>query len=305
MKRILLFLAICFLLTGFAAAQSDQIKYAIIPENPQPGEPVTIGAAGGINRAILISGGKRLASAGFFVVPASGTDPSFVAAILTIPSTADPGAAVIRLEGAAGEGEIPLIIAHREFVSEVIHLNPVLTGIRTEPDPQKTAESNRLSAILGTVGNEVYCTGTFIPPVSATRRTSFYGDRRVFQYSNGGRDTSIHAGVDFGVPTGTQVVSCGPGRVVLAAMRIVTGNSVVIEHLPGIYSIYYHLSTIRVREGDLVDRGILLGQVGSTGLATGPHLHWELRVNWENTDPDFWTTRPILDKKEILSRIGN
>ena len=305
MKRFLLFLAICFFLTGFAAAQSEQIKYAIIPENPQPGEPVTIGAAGGLTRALLFSGGRQLASAGFFLVPASGGDPGFIAAILTVPSLAASGAAMIRLEGAAGVVEIPLIIARREFVSEVIHLNPVLTGIRTEPDPQKYIEANRLTTILNTVGNEIYYTGIFNPPVWSTRRTSFFGDRRVFEYSNGGRETSIHAGVDFGVPTGTQIVSCGRGRVVFAAMRINTGNSVIIEHLPGVYSIYYHLSTIRVREGDIVDRGILLGQAGSTGLATGPHLHWELRVNRENTDPDFWTTRPIIDKKEILSRIGN
>jgi murein DD-endopeptidase MepM/ murein hydrolase activator NlpD len=87
-------------------------------------------------------------------------------------------------------------------------------------------------------------------------------------------------------------------------MRIVTGNSVVIEHLPGVYSLYYHLDKIEVKEGDIVEAGTLLGLSGATGLATGPHLHWEVRVNGENTDPDVFTTRPILDKSLILSKLG-
>jgi murein DD-endopeptidase MepM/ murein hydrolase activator NlpD len=140
--------------------------------------------------------------------------------------------------------------------------------------------------------------------VASTRRTSFFGDRRVFKYANGNEDTSIHAGVDYGVPTGTPVSACGPGRVVLARNRIVTGNSVVLEHLPGVYSLYYHLDSIAVNEGVMVDAGTLLGRAGATGLATGPHLHWEIRVAGENTDPDILMARPLLDKDAILAKIN-
>jgi murein DD-endopeptidase MepM/ murein hydrolase activator NlpD len=144
-----------------------------------------------------------------------------------------------------------------------------------------------------------------MPPVASTRRTSFFGDRRVFKYSNGTSDTSIHAGVDYGVPTGTIINACATGKVILARDRIVTGKSVVIEHAPGIYSLYYHLDSIGVQEGSLVYAGALIGFSGSTGLATGPHLHWELRVNTENTDPDAFVSRPIIDKNLILSKINN
>jgi murein DD-endopeptidase MepM/ murein hydrolase activator NlpD len=306
MKRAFLFLCVCFILTRASQAQSASIKFAIIPESPKPGEPVTIGAEGGIIRAVLIQGGKRLASATFFVVPAAEGKQGFIAALLAVPSTAAPGQATLRLESAEGTAaETPLAIAERKFVSEEIELNSALTDLRTEPDPQKTAESNRLQAILGRMGNELHCAGLFTPPVTSTRRTSFFGDRRVYRYSNGKSDTSIHAGVDFGVPTGTQVTACGPGRVVLAAMRIVTGNSVVIEHLPGVYSLYYHLSAIEVKEGGMVEAGTRLGLSGATGLATGPHLHWELRVNGENADPDAWTARPVLDKEALTSKIFN
>jgi murein DD-endopeptidase MepM/ murein hydrolase activator NlpD len=298
MVNRVLFLAII----GFFFANSafSQIKYAVIPENPTPGEPVTIAVAAYVTKAVLIKDQRQLAKADFFNVP------EFKIAILAIPSTVNSGNAVIRLEDENGViFEFPLTISQREFAAEIIELNPVLTGIRTDPSPQRTNEANLLWQILTTTGNEVYHTGTFIPPVVSTRRTSFFGDRRVFKYSNGTSDTSIHAGVDYGVPTGTLVNACAAGKVVLARNRIVTGNSVVIEHAPGIYSLYYHLDSIKVQEGTFVYAGSLIGLSGSTGLATGPHLHWELRVNTENTDPDAFVSRPIIDKNLLLSKIYN
>jgi murein DD-endopeptidase MepM/ murein hydrolase activator NlpD len=227
---------------------------------------------------------------------------------LTVPATARTGRAVIAIEGDAGIiVEIPLNIAGREFISEVIELNAALSSIRADPDPRKDAEANHLWSIISrttsdTIGSSFYF-GAFRPPVESLRRTSFFGDRRVFKYSNGSSDVSIHAGIDYGVPTGTVVSACGSGKVVLARDRIVTGKSVVIEHLPGVFSLYYHLDKIEVAEGAMVETGALIGLSGATGLATGPHLHWEIRVFGENTDPDAFIARPILDKNAILSKM--
>jgi murein DD-endopeptidase MepM/ murein hydrolase activator NlpD len=255
-------LLLLFLLTGFSAfAQSAGARYAIIPENPRPGEPVTVAAAldVSIKRATLVSAGKILAKAAFFSVSADDGGQLFLAAVLTVPSTAAPGKALIRLEGdAIILGGVPLEIAPRQFVSEEIALNETLTALRTAPDPQKTAEANRLTAILGRSGGVIYCMENFQPPVAATRRTSFFGDRRVFRYSSGKSDTSIHAGVDFGIPTGTAVTACASGKVALACPRIVTGNSVIIEHLPGVYSLYYHLDSISVTDGVTIQLSLIL-----------------------------------------------
>jgi murein DD-endopeptidase MepM/ murein hydrolase activator NlpD len=303
MKKIL---AIIFLLFGFSLG-AQTVPFAVIPENPRPGEPVTVGIGGssGAKTAALMFDGKRLARAAFFAVPREGSDPPFWAAVLAVPSTAKPGKAVIVVQSSPQSVivEIPLEIADREFDSEVIPLNPVLTGIRTDPDPQKTAESNHLWSILSKTGNEAYYFAAFIPPVTSTRRTSAFGDRRVYRYSNGSSDTSIHAGIDYGIPMGTEVRACGAGKVVLARNRIVTGNSVILEHLPGVYSLYYHLDKIEVSEGSLVAVGSRLGLSGATGLATGPHLHWEIRVSGENTDPDAFIGRPLLDKNAIIGKI--
>jgi len=247
-KRFLFIFTAVFFLSFSASAQ---VKYALTPENPRPGEPVTIAVNTGVKHAVLSRNERQLAKAAFFPV----IDEGFNAAILTIPSTLNSGEAVIRLEDENNNvlQEIIFNIAPRNFVSEVIELNPVLTGIRTDASTQRTDEANHLWAVLSHTGNTVYHTGAFIAPVNSVRRTSFFGDRRVFKYSDGKSDTSIHAGVDYGVPTGTGVVACGAGKVIIARSRIVTGNSVVIEHAPGIYSLYYHLSSITVKEGVIIN----------------------------------------------------
>jgi murein DD-endopeptidase MepM/ murein hydrolase activator NlpD len=291
------------LLSAFVPAQGQTpaFRSVLVPDNPRPGEPVTVWIALPDAQAVppasaaLTAGGKRLSSGVFFAVPGNGGE-SLMAALFTVPATAVPGAAAVQLlKDGLVLAEISLVIAGRDFVSEVIELNQTLTNIRTVPDPQKTAESERLWAILSRTGTDIYGNGRFVPPVTSTRRTSFFGDRRVFKYVNGKQDTSIHAGVDYGIPTGTPVSACAPGKVLLAVSRIVTGNSVVIEHLPGVYSLYYHLDSIAVSEGAMVAAGDLLGLSGATGLATGPHLHWEVRVSGENTDPDALISRAILD----------
>jgi murein DD-endopeptidase MepM/ murein hydrolase activator NlpD len=275
----------------------------VFPENPRPGEVVTVAVLGEASQAVLLANGKVKSSVKFFTVPADDNKPDFLAAVFIIPTDIIPVNTIIRIENNSETAdEIPIQIQERQFESEVIYLNQELTDLRTVPDPQKTSEANKLWSIITTAGKDIYHYNAFIPPVSSTRRTSQYGTRRVFQYSNGSSDVAVHAGVDFGVPTGTQVISCGAGRVILARYRITTGNSIIIEHLPGVYSLYYHLDKINVQEETYVQTGALLGLSGSTGLATGPHLHWEIRVNGENADPDAFTARHILDKSSIFSK---
>ena len=286
---------------------------AFLPESPRPGEPLTVGYAvpkeaedGGLRVSLVNARGRRLSRSSFFDIPGDAGGPKLKAAILAVPSTAAPGAALVRVENAAGEvlAEASLTIADRVFAAEEIPLNQANTSLRTVPDPRKTAEAEYLSAILYRTGDAVHTLGPFVPPVTSTRRTSFFGDRRVYRYADGSSDTAIHAGIDYGVPTGTAVRACAGGRVALARPRIVTGNSVVLEHLPGVYSIYYHLDRILVEEGALVSAGTVLGESGSTGLATGPHLHWEIRVSGENADPDAFTAGPVLDKEALLRKMS-
>ena len=213
-------------------------------------------------------------------------------------------AIVAAAPGLAFSLEYRLAVQKRDFLSEDIPLDPANTAIRTAPDPRKEAEARALYALLDQVDTEaVWLDGAFRFPVDATRRTAGFGDRRRYVYAKGGTDTSVHAGVDIGVPRGTPVMACGAGRVVFAGDRIVTGKTIIIEHLPGLYSLYMHLDGIKVAQGELVGRGGLIGLSGSTGLSTGPHLHWELRLRGRAVDPDYWVTSPLVDKEQAISKM--
>lgn len=136
--------------------------------------------------------------------------------------------------------------------------------------------------------SDIFSLKKFTTPTESQRYTAYCGDRRTYVYTNGKSSTSLHYGNDYGVPTGTEVHSCAAGKVVLAESRISTGWSVVVEHLPGLYSLYYHMNELSVKEGDMVTQGQLLGKSGATGLATGPHLHWEVRLNGSAVRPEFF-----------------
>jgi len=336
-KRALAFLFICFL---FFACEKQvvvhaEIKYAVIPESPRPGDPLTVSINTQVKEAVLLVDGKQTAKARCFLIPGETVtvpqpapepqqrrnrnsrqaqpapaqvikQPDVWSAILAVPSTITGENAVIRLNNESGiVQEIMITFAPREFKSETIKLTPALTSLVSDPNPQRTRESERLWEILSTTGNEIYHWGTFVLPTASTRRTSQFGTRRVNQYSDGRAPTSIHAGVDFGTPTGSEVYACGRGKVVLSRMRIISGYSIIIEHAPGVYSIYYHLDSVIAQEDTIVEAGELIGLSGSTGFSTGPHLHWEIRVSTENTDPDIFIERPLIDKSLIMSKMGN
>jgi murein DD-endopeptidase MepM/ murein hydrolase activator NlpD len=95
----------------------------------------------------------------------------------------------------------------------------------------------------------------------------------------------FHAGVDIGAPTGQAIVAVRAGKVVHAGPMGTYGNLVVVDHGDGFTTAYAHQSRVAVRAGERVRAGQAVGRVGSTGASTGPHLHYETRVNGEPVDP--------------------
>jgi murein DD-endopeptidase MepM/ murein hydrolase activator NlpD len=203
--------------------------------------------------------------------------------LIAVPPTARPGSHQLWLPNT----RVPFQVTARKFASETIPLTSSLTALRTQPDPRKTAEAVELVQLLaGADPGEVHETGAFAQPLANPRRTAGYGDRREYRYDDGSTALSVHNGVDLALPEGTSVAACGRGRVVMAKERVVTGWTVVVEHLPGLYSLYVHMSGVSVGEGDFVEKGQRVGSLGMTGLATGPHLHWEVQVGGVAADPD-------------------
>jgi murein DD-endopeptidase MepM/ murein hydrolase activator NlpD len=117
--------------------------------------------------------------------------------------------------------------------------------------------------------------------------TSPYGVLSIYQ----GQVRGFHGGVDIAAAEGELVRSAGDGIVRLAEPLPISGNAVLVDHGLGVVTSYLHLSQIDVRTGQRVRKGQVIGRVGSTGLATGPHLHWGVRVNGVRVDPMLWTAR--------------
>lgn len=111
--------------------------------------------------------------------------------------------------------------------------------------------------------------GHFVLPVKGRLSTSF-GETR---YVNGSPTSYRHSGIDIAAPTGTPVGALARGRITLSRHFILTGNTVVIDHGRGLFSVYFHLHTLDAADGDLVAAGDQIGTVGTTGFSTGPHLH--------------------------------
>ena len=195
---------------------------------------------------------------------------------------------------------IPFHIKEKTFISETIDLNQANTDIKTDMSPERLEQIEKLNTIFETIISEdVYDLKKFIKPVIQDRKTSFFADRRLYRYTNNETSTSMHNGIDYGVPEGTEVSSCAAGKVVMAENRISTGLSIVIEHLPGLYSVYYHLSSLNVKEGQIVKQGELIGLSGKTGLATGPHLHWEVRLNALPVSPEVFLSDYTYSEGEL------
>jgi murein DD-endopeptidase MepM/ murein hydrolase activator NlpD len=150
------------------------------------------------------------------------------------------------------------------------------------------AELERMTALWSAPSTPPVWRRLFLRPVVDEFVTSApYGQRRSY---NSGPVSGFHAGQDFAAPEGAPVSAPAAGTVVLAEELVVRGNAVLIDHGGGVFSGYWHLVDIAVSAGQQVQPGDLLGHVGTTGLSTGNHLHWELRVNGFAVNPMQWLT---------------
>jgi hypothetical protein len=124
-------------------------------------------------------------------------------------------------------------------------------------------------------------TSPFIMPVLGPV-TSEFGSRRVLN----GKARSPHNGIDIAAPEGAPVAASNVGRVALTGDFLINGRTVILDHGLGLYTVYSHLRDVFVNEGEMVEGGFVIGTVGSTGRATGPHLHFSVRLGDTRVSPE-------------------
>ncbi|HEK85952.1 MAG TPA: M23 family metallopeptidase [Candidatus Aminicenantes bacterium] len=152
------------------------------------------------------------------------------------------------------------------------------------PPPEVQERIKREAEILSFIYNQItpkwLADGSFILPCQGKLFPNF-GQQRIYNQV----PRSVHSGVDIAVAAGTPIEAANSGRVVLASNLYFSGKTVIIDHGLGLYSTYCHLSKIVVKRGNLVSKGQVIGLAGSTGLSTGPHLHWAIKINEARVDP--------------------
>lgn len=128
---------------------------------------------------------------------------------------------------------------------------------------------------------EIAWQNSFILPLDSATAGNQFGEKRIFN----GKIASVHNGVDFGALEGDSIRATNDGQIVLAGDFFFEGKLVVIDHGGKLFTFYCHLSKILVQEGQMIKRGEIIGLVGSTGRATGPHLHWGSRLGRARINP--------------------
>jgi murein DD-endopeptidase MepM/ murein hydrolase activator NlpD len=275
-------LAACSTLLGTAA---QAIEVNVQPAKVRLGDTVSI--------LVTPDSGETLSQAPTIKVadkifPAFQVAPNRWRALIPTTPLEKPGRRNLTVTGNQQTRNLVLWIGSRQFSTQRIWLPPEPKTTVKDPD-YEFRQADQFKAL---VTPQKYWNGTFIRP-NAGRASTGYGVRR---YYNGvfAKDY-YHRGLDYASGTGSPVKAAAAGQISLIGREAdgfkVHGNVVGIDHGQGVATIYLHLSRIDVQKGQKVQPGQVIGAVGSTGAATGPHLHWGLYVNGQAVDPSPWLWR--------------
>lgn len=205
-------------------------------------------------------------------------------AIVGIPLSVQAGSQNISVTQGSQQQQLAFNVQPRTYKAQHITLK---NQQQVSPNPENLKRIERELALQ----NQAYrqfdprqpSNLLFDKPVDGPLSSPF-GLRRFFN----GEERNPHSGLDFAVPQGTPIKAPAAGRVTLIGDFFFNGKTVFVDHGQGLISMFCHLSRIDVQQGDELIRGAVVGQVGATGRATGPHLHWNISLNDARVDPSIF-----------------
>jgi murein DD-endopeptidase MepM/ murein hydrolase activator NlpD len=270
-------LTIVFIFVLNAAALAFEAE--LFPESVNPGDAFMVKVTGVNEKPIGVYEG------GWMYFGACG-EGCFVT-IGAVDIAVGAGNHGIALSAEDEKRELTLNVLPKEFPVAEITLQPEKVELSAEDEKRAEMETEMLKAVWETDTERLW-QGDFIIPVDNNFSTAF-GVKRIMNNVK----TSVHTGLDIRGKTGEPVKATNRGRVVVAEDLFFGGNALVLDHGQGIYSYYMHLSKFRAEVGDLVEKGDVVGDVGSTGRATGPHLHFGIKISETNANPLSVTMLPL------------
>ncbi len=219
----------------------------------------------------------------FYFYPLESDLLSFEA-LIAIPHNKKPGNYELTVKTGATTGpiefKIPLTVVDGRYKSETLHVAPKLVNPPPKEMKRIKKEQHELGEMYKLIRREKLWKGPFIMPVESIV-TSPYGGKRLYN----GELAGAHLGLDLRAQVGTPIYAPAGGVVVMAKNLYYTGNTVILDHGYGIFTIYAHMSKLKVKKGMKVEPKKLLGLAGMTGRVTGPHLHWGAVIQHVRANP--------------------
>ena len=211
-------------------------------------------------------------------------EPAGYIGLLGIDMQDDPGTYELAVEVKQGEQAKQLsfhvLVAKEKFAVEHLKLPKEKVDLDEKAVSRWKAEQEQVKQALAENSRLKLWHSNFVEPVNGNR-TGIFGSVRIMN----GQPRNPHNGEDIGAPMGADVAATNDGIVRITVDHIFSGKGVFVDHGLGFYSMYFHLSEILVQDGDLVTAGQIIGKVGATGRATGPHLHWGVKLNGARVNP--------------------
>jgi murein DD-endopeptidase MepM/ murein hydrolase activator NlpD len=273
-RSFLSLLTLGSLIVLLAKPGQAQIAAQVFPASPELGDTLSVVVPSNIPPVVSFGGRDY---------PAFPIGNGRYRTLLPTTPLDRPGPLSIQVTAGGDRTNLSVNLRNRSFPTQSITLPPGQDGNVSD------AEYNRVDAFKQIVTPDKYWNGPFLRPNNG-EVTTIFGVRR---YYNGEfANDYYHRGVDYGGNTGSAIIAPADGRVALVGYERdgfeVHGNCVGLDHGQGVTSIYLHMTSIKVKPGEFVRAGQTLGTLGSTGAATGPHLHWGVFVQGKAVDPVPW-----------------
>ena len=244
--------------------------------------PVTVTVPSGAQAPVGRMGDRTIP---FYPLNAPGRFGALIGLDLDAPVGGQPLAVSIGDQPAA---ELTVTVERQTFPVQTLTLPDEMVQLDEPTLARVNQEQKDALSAMEAQRPERWWSGAFVVPTEGAVLNSF-GRRRIIN----GEPRNPHTGEDISAPEGAAVVASNAGVVRLVADHFFSGNSVIIDHGGGLYTMYFHLSKTDVAPSQRVDKGQRIGSVGATGRATGPHLHWGARLHGARINPFQLVQAPL------------